>query len=156
MHTFSTTNVTKTFLYQLCWLCNSRDFYWNIPLIFGAFRGCVNLNLNCCGNRKGAEGCDGWLVQGAEQPVDRQRLSTMWKIIIVFILFSIIAKFPVLAFHCYLDTTGSPPPKEGEPLLLDNFKVFDCNLMKSKDAKVRFFQIVQGQLFPHRVLQHLN
>ena len=63
----------------------------------------------------------------------------MWKIIIVFILFSIIAKFPVLAFHCYLDTTGSPPPKEGEPLLLDNFKVFDCNLMKSKDAKVRFF-----------------
>ena len=65
----------------------------------------------------------------------------MWKIIIVFILFSIIAKFPVLAFHCYLDTTGSPPPKEGEPLLLDNFKVFDCNLMKSKDAKVRFFQI---------------
>ena len=62
----------------------------------------------------------------------------MWKIIIVFILFSIIAKFPVLAFHCYLDTTGSPPPKEGEPLLLDNFKVFDCNLMKSKDAKVRF------------------
>ena len=65
----------------------------------------------------------------------------MWKIIIVFILFSIIAKFPVLAFHCYLDTTGSPPPKEGEPLLLDNFKAFDCNLMKSKDAKVRFFQM---------------
>ena len=62
----------------------------------------------------------------------------MWKIIIVFILFSIIAKFPVLAFHCYLDTQGSLPPEEGKTLLLDKFKVFDCNLMKSKDEKVRF------------------
>ena len=61
----------------------------------------------------------------------------MLKIIIVFILFSIIAKFP-LAFHCYLDTKGILPPPKGEPVLLDHFKTFDCNLMKSKDEKVSF------------------
>ena len=61
----------------------------------------------------------------------------MLKIIIVFILFSIIAKFP-LAFHCYLDTKGILPPTQGEPVLLEHFKTFDCNLMKSQDPKVIF------------------
>ena len=38
---------------------------------------------------------------------------------------------------CYLDTNGSYPPKVGEPLITDDFKVFNCNIRKQSEEKVR-------------------
>ena len=62
-------------------------------------------------------------------------VNNMWKIIIVFVLVSIIAKSHGL--KCYLDTVGTPQQSQVSPTALavkvkdSKFNVFDCNIMKT-------------------------
>ena len=63
-------------------------------------------------------------------------VNNMWKIIIVFVLVSIIAKSHGL--KCYLDTVGTPQESKVSVAVKvngSNFKVFDCNIMKQSSSE---------------------
>ena len=44
--------------------------------------------------------------------------------------------FSCKALECYLDGKGLPQ-QEGQVLVTDSFKVFECNLMKQAEEKVK-------------------
>lgn len=77
------------------------------------------------------------LLRYAGRGVDKDRsiISVNMKIIVACLV--LIANSNAL--KCYLDNLGETQPKEGEKIVTDNFKVFDCNLMRLTDEKVSFY-----------------